>query len=205
MPIGGVLAVNDDELAERARELIVVYEGFPHYGGMAGHDMEALAQGIRRVGQEAMVRHVRGQAAYLAGLLEAAGVPIVVPVGAHGVFVDAKRFLPHIPQTQFPAQTLAAAIYLAGGVRTMERGIVSGQHGHEPYDGLELVRLAIPRRVYTGEHLDYVAETLASVLSAADELPGLRLVYEPKYLRFFQASFAPRAPFPDFSAERVLL
>jgi tyrosine phenol-lyase len=205
VPIGGVLAVNDDELAERARELMVVYEGFPHYGGMAGHDMEALAQGIVESGQEAMVRHVTGQAAYLAGLLEATGVPIVVPVGAHGVFVDAKRFLPHMPQTQFPAQTLAAAIYLAGGVRTMERGIVSGQHGHEQYDGLELVRLAIPRRVYTGEHLDYVAETLASVLSAADELPGLRLVYEPKYLRFFQARFAPPAPFPDFSAERVLL
>jgi len=184
---------------------MVVYEGFPHYGGMAGHDMEALAQGIVESGQEAMVRHVMGQAAYLAGLLEATGVPIVVPVGAHGVFVDAKRFLPHIPQTQFPAQTLAAAIYLAGGVRTMERGIVSGQHGHEPYDGLELVRLTIPRRVYTGEHLDYVAETLASVLSAADELPGLRLVYEPEYLRFFQARFAPPAPFPDFSAERVLL
>ena len=150
MPIGGVLAVNDDELGERARELVVVYEGFPHYGGLAGHDMEALAQGILESAQEPMVRHVVGQAAYLGELLEEAGVPIVVPVGAHGVFVDAKRFLPHIPQEQFPAQTLAAAIYLAGGVRAMERGIVSGQHGHEPYDGLELVRLTLPRRVYTG-------------------------------------------------------
>lgn len=204
VPIGGVLAVNDDGLAERARELVVVYEGFPHYGGIAGHDMEALAQGILESAQEPMVRHVVGQAAYLGELLEEAGVPIVVPVGAHGVFVDAKRFLPHLPQEQFPAQTLAAAIYLAGGVRTMERGIVSGQHGHERYDGLELVRLTLPRRVYTGEHLAYVAETLARVLEVADEVPGLELTYEPRYLRFFQARFEPLTPFPVFTAEPVL-
>jgi tyrosine phenol-lyase len=199
VPIGGVLAVNDNELAERARELVVVYEGFPHYGGLAGHDMEALAQGIAESAQEPMVRHVVGQAAYLGALLEEVDVPIVVPVGAHGVFLDAKRFLPHLEQQRFPAQTLAAAIYLAGGVRAMERGIVSGQHGHEPYDGLELVRLTIPRRAYTGEHLAYVAETVASVLDRADELPGLELVYEPEYLRFFQARFAPLGPFPDFA------
>jgi tyrosine phenol-lyase len=200
VPIGGVLALNDDALAERARELVVVYEGFPHYGGIAGHDMEALAQGILESAQEPMVRHVVGQAAYLGGLLEEAGVPIVLPVGAHGVFLDAKRFLPHLEQEQFPAQTLAAAIYLAGGVRAMERGIVSGQHGHEPYDGLELVRLTLPRRVYTGEHLTYVAETVASVLDRAHEVPGLELVYEPEYLRFFQARFAPLGSFPDFGA-----
>jgi tyrosine phenol-lyase len=200
VPIGGVLALNDDELGERARELVVVYEGFPHYGGIAGHDMEALAQGIAESAQEPMVRHVVGQAAYLGGLLEEAGVPIVVPVGAHGVFVDAKRLLPHLPQEQFPAQTLAAAIYLAGGVRSMERGIVSGQHGHEPYDGLELVRLTLPRRVYTGEHLAFVAETVAAVQEHADEVPGLELVYEPRYLRFFQARFRPLAPFPDLGA-----
>ena len=201
VPIGGVLAVNDDTLAERARELVVVYEGFPHYGGIAGHDMEALAQGILESAQEPMVRHVVGQAAYLGRLLENAGVPIVVPVGAHGAFVDAKRFLPHVPQEQFPAQSLAAAIYLAGGVRAMERGIVSGQHGHEPYDGLELVRLTLPRRVYTGEHLTYVVETLVRVLDVVDEVPGLEITYEPSYLRFFQARFAPRAPFPDFEPE----
>jgi tyrosine phenol-lyase len=200
VPIGGVLALNDDELGERARELVVVYEGFPHYGGIAGHDMEALAQGIVESAQEPMVRHVVGQAAYLGGLLEEADVPIVVPVGAHGVFVDAKRLLPHLPQEQFPAQTLAAAIYLAGGVRSMERGIVSGQHGHEPYDGLELVRLTIPRRAYTGEHLAFVAETVAAVQEHADEVPGLELVYEPRYLRFFQARFRPLAPFPDLGA-----
>jgi tyrosine phenol-lyase len=202
VPIGGVLALNDDALAERARELVVVYEGFPHYGGIAGHDMEALAQGIRESAQEPMVRHVIEQAAYLGGLLEEADVPIVLPVGAHGVFVDAKRLLPHVPQEQFPAQTLAAAIYLAGGVRSMERGVVSGQHGHEPYDGLELVRLTLPRRVYTGEHLAYVAETIAAVRERRDEIPGLELVYEPRYLRFFQARFRPLAPFPDFAAER---
>ncbi|HEU4943017.1 MAG TPA: tryptophanase [Gaiellaceae bacterium] len=203
VPIGGVLALNDDGLAERARELVVVYEGFPHYGGIAGHDMEALAQGIFESAQEPMVRHVVGQAAYLGELLEEAGVPIVVPVGAHGVFVDAKRFLPDLLQQEFPAQTLAAAIYLAGGVRTMERGIVSGQHGHEPYDGLELVRLTLPRRVYTGEHLAYVADTVARVLDAADDVPGLELVYEPEYLRFFQARFRPLAPFPAFEREQL--
>jgi tyrosine phenol-lyase len=194
VPIGGFLALDDDDLAERARELVVVYEGFPHYGGLAGHDMEALAQGIRESADEEIVRHYVSQAAYLGGLLEDAGVPIVRPVGAHGVFVDAKRFLPHIPQDQFPAQALAAAIYLAGGVRSMERGIVSGQHGSEPYDGLELVRLTIPRRVYTQEHLTYVADVVASVYERADEVHGLRITYEPEHLRFFQARFEPGAP-----------
>ena len=194
VPIGGLLAVNDDRLAVRARELVVVYEGFPHYGGIAGHDMEALAQGIRESADEAVVRHYISQAAYLGDLLEEAGVPIVVPVGAHGVFLDAKRFLPHIPQDAFPAQSLAAAIYLAGGVRSMERGIVSGQHGSEPYDGLELVRLTIPRRVYTKEHLAYVAEVIVDLHERADQVPGLRMTYEPEHLRFFQARFEPLAP-----------
>ncbi len=194
VPIGGLLAVNDDGFAERARELVVVYEGFPHYGGLAGHDMEALAQGIHESTDETLVRHYVSQAAYLGGLLEEAGVPIVVPVGAHGVFLDAKRFLPHLSQEQFPAQALAAAIYLAGGVRSMERGIVSGQHGSEPYDGLELVRLTIPRRVYTQEHLAYVAEVVATVHEHAEEVPGLRMTYEPEHLRFFQARFEPLAP-----------
>ena len=193
VPIDGVLALNDDGLAERARELVVVYEGFPHYGGIAGHDMEALAQGIRESADEETVRHYVSQAAYLGGLLEEAGVPIVIPVGAHGVFLDAKEFLPHIPQEQFPAQALAAAIYLAGGVRSMERGIVSGQHGSQPYDGLELVRLTLPRRVYTQEHLTYVAEVIARVHQQADEVTGLRMTYEPEHLRFFQARFAPLA------------
>lgn len=200
VPIGGFLAVNDDRLAERVREELVVYEGFAHYGGMAGHDMEALAQGIREAADEAMVRHVIAQAAYLGELLAARGVPIVVPVGAHAVFLDAKRILPHVPQHEFPAQSLAAALYLAGGVRSMERGIVSGQHGSECYDGLELVRLTLPRRVYTQEHLSYVADVVAAVRDRAREIPGLAFTYEPEHLRFFLGRFEPVAAYPDLGA-----
>ena len=195
VPIGGFLALNDDELAEHARELVVVYEGFPHYGGIAGHDMEALAQGIRESTDEALVRHYLSQSAYLGNLLLERGIPIVVPVGAHAVFLDAKRFLPHVPQEAFPAQALAAALYLAGGIRSMERGIVSGQHGDEPYDGLELVRLTIPRRVYTEEHLAYTADVVADVFKRRELVPGLRMAYEPAHLRFFQARFEPTAAF----------
>jgi len=195
VPIGGFVAVDDGELAERLREIVVVYEGFPHYGGMSGATMEALAVGIREAADEAIVSHHVDQVAQLAGLLVSAGVPIVLPPGAHAVFLDAKRFLPHLAQTEFPAQALAAAIYLAGGIRTMERGIVSGQHGDEPYDGLELVRLTLPRRVYTQEHLEYVAETVADLYRHAREIPGLRMTYEPAVLRFFQARFEPLAAF----------
>jgi tyrosine phenol-lyase len=195
VPIGGVLALNDDELAGAAREEVVIYEGFPHYGGIAGHDMEALAQGIREAADEAIVRHYVSQSAFLGGLLVERGIPIVVPVGAHAVFLDAKRFLPHVAQEEFPAQALAAALYLAGGVRSMERGIVSGQHGDEPYDGLELVRLTIPRRVYTQEHLAYVADVITDLYERRDSVPGLRITYEPEHLRFFQARFEARGPF----------
>jgi tyrosine phenol-lyase len=195
VPIGGLVAVNDDRLAERLRELVVVYEGFPHYGGMSGAAMEALAQGIREAVDERIIAHHVDQVAYLAALLQEAGVPIVLPPGAHAVFLDAKRFLPHLPQEQFPAQALAAAIYLAGGVRTMERGIVSGQHGHEPYDGLELVRLTLPRRVYTQEHLTYVAEVVTDLYTQARSVHGLRMTYEPPSLRFFQARFEPLEAF----------
>ena len=155
--------------------------------------MEALARGIVESTDEPMVRHEIEQSAYFGGLLRSAGVPIVLPVGAHAVFLDAKRFLPHVAQEDFPAQALAAALYLEGGVRSMERGIVSGQHGDEPYDGLELVRLTIPRRVYTQEHLSFVAETVVSVHRQREQVPGLRMVYEPAYLRFFQARFEPLA------------
>jgi len=203
VPIGGFVAVNDLDLARRLREQVVVYEGFPHYGGMAGHDMEALAQGIRESTDERVVDAYVSQARYLGDLLEDAGVPIVLPVGAHAVFVDAKRFLPQLEQTDFPAQTLAAAFYLAGGVRSMERGIVSGQHGTDPYDGLELVRLTLPRRVYTQEHLTWVGDVVAHVHSRADEVPGLRITYEPEHLRFFQARFAPLHAFPELAVENA--
>jgi len=202
VPIGGFLALDDDRLAEKARELVVVYEGFPHYGGMAGHDMEALAQGIYEAANEETIRHYVSQAAYLGDRLERCDVPIVVPVGAHAVFLDAKRFLPHLSQDRFPAQALAAALYVAGGVRSMERGIVSGQHGAEPYDGLELVRLTIPRRVYTQEHLDYVAAVVSDVYARRERVPGLAMTYEPKHLRFFQARFEPLAAFPGFGTAR---
>lgn len=198
VPIGGMLCANDDGLAQRARELLVVYEGFLHYGGMAGHDMEALAQGIRESSDERIVTAYVAQARYLGRRLAELGVPIVEPVGAHAVFLDAKRFLPHVPQAGFPAQSLAAALYLAGGVRSMERGIVSGQHGDTPYDGLELVRLTLPRRVYGQEHLDYVVDTVAAVFAQRKEVPGLRMSYEPEFLRFFQARFEPLAPYPAF-------
>jgi tyrosine phenol-lyase len=205
VPIGGFLALNDDDLAERARELVVVYEGFPHYGGLAGHDMEALAQGIRESADEAIVRQYLSQSAYLGGLLLDRGIPIAVPIGAHAVFLDAKRFLPHLPQEQFPAQSLAAALYLAGGVRSMERGIVSGQHGDERYDGLELVRLTIPRRVYTEAHLAYVADVVADVFSRRELVPGLRMTHEPAHLRFFQARFEPRAPMLESGTEAITM
>ena len=203
VPIGGFVAVSDLGLARRLREQVVVYEGFPHYGGMAGHDMEALAQGIRESTDERVVRAYVAQARYLGELLEKADVPIVLPIGAHAVFADAKRFLPHLDQAEFPAQTLAAAFYLAGGVRSMERGIVSGQHSHEPYDGLELVRLTLPRRVYTQEHLTWVADVVTHVHSRADDIPGLRITYEPEHLRFFQARFAPLQTFPDIAVENA--
>jgi tyrosine phenol-lyase len=202
VPIGGLLALNGDDLAERARELVVLYEGFPHYGGLAGHDMEALAQGIHESTDEQIVRHYVSQSAYLGGLLLERGIPIVVPIGAHAVFLDAKRFLPHIPQQEFPAQALAAALYAAGAVRSMERGIVSGQRGDEPYNGLELVRLTIPRRVYTEEHLAYVADVVTDVYARRELVPGLRMVYEPAHLRFFQARFEPRAPFLEPPREK---
>ncbi|MFO7572073.1 MAG: tryptophanase [Gaiellaceae bacterium] len=204
VPIGGLVAVNDVELARKLREQVVVYEGFPHYGGMAGHDMEALAQGIRESTDEHIVTAYVAQAHYLGELLEDAGVPIVLPVGAHAVFVDAKRFLPRLSYADFPAQTLAAAFYLAGGVRSMERGIVSGQHGSDPYDGLELVRLTLPRRVYTQEHLNWVADVVAHVFEHARDIPGLRMTYEPEHLRFFQARFAPLALFPEIAIETTL-
>jgi tyrosine phenol-lyase len=203
VPIGGFVAVNDEELARRLREQVVVYEGFPHYGGMAGHDMEALAQGIRESTDEGVVRAYVSQARYLGQLLGYAGVPIVLPVGAHAVFVDAKRFLPDVEQETFPAQTLAAALYLAGGVRSMERGIVSGQHGSEPYEGLELVRLTLPRRVYTQEHLTWVADVVSATFARAADIPGLRITYEPEHLRFFQARFEPLAPYPDLAVEHA--
>jgi tyrosine phenol-lyase len=193
--IGGWLAVNDQELFDALRNLVVIYEGLHTYGGMAGRDMEALAIGITESMQDDHVRARVGQVRYLGDLLLAWDIPIVQPVGGHAIFLDAKRFYPHIPQEQFPAQALTAALYLDSGVRAMERGIVSA--GRDPETGdhrrpaLELTRLTIPRRVYTQAHMDVSAESVKAVYDAREAMRGLRMVYEPKYLRFFQARFEP--------------
>ncbi|MBA3877418.1 MAG: tyrosine phenol-lyase [Anaerolinea sp.] len=193
--IGGWLAVNDDAVFEELRNLVVVYEGLHTYGGMAGRDMEALAIGIEESVQDEHVRSRVGQVRYLGELLTEWGIPIVQPVGGHAIFLDARRFYPHLEQDLFPAQTLAAELYLDSGIRSMERGIASA--GRDPETGdhhrpkLELTRLTIPRRVYTQAHMDVVAESVKACHDARDSARGLRMVYEPKYLRFFQARFEP--------------
>jgi tyrosine phenol-lyase len=193
--IGGWLAVNDDDLYQELCNLVVVYEGLHTYGGMAGRDMEAMAIGIEESVREDHLRARIGQVRYLGELLTDWGVPIVQPVGGHAIFLDARRFYPQLPQDAFPAQTLAAELYLDSGVRSMERGIASA--GRDPKTGdhhrpaLELTRLTIPRRVYTQAHMDVVAESVKAVYDRRQEARGLRMVFEPKYLRFFQARFDP--------------
>ncbi len=200
--IGGFLALNDDELAERARNMVVVFEGLHTYGGMAGRDMEAMARGIEESVSYDHIRARIGQVEYLGQLLIDADVPIVRPIGGHGIFVDAKRFLPHIPQNEFPAQALAAALYVDSGVRGMERGAVSAgrdaKTGENRLPRLELLRLTLPRRVYTQAHLDVTAESVIDLWEKRDRIRGLKFTFEPERLRFFQARFAP------VGAERVL-
>ncbi len=193
--IGGFLALNDDELAEKARNLVVVFEGLHTYGGMAGRDMEAMARGIEESVSFDHMRARIGQVEYLGHLLIDAGVPVVRPIGGHGVFVDAKRFLPHIEQEEFPAQALAAALYVDSGVRGMERGAVSAgrdaKTGKNRKPKLELLRLTIPRRVYTQAHMDVTAESVIDLWDKRDRIRGLAFTYEPERLRFFQARFSP--------------
>ncbi|HEX9651687.1 MAG TPA: tyrosine phenol-lyase [Cyclobacteriaceae bacterium] len=191
--IGGFLAVNDEFVFEEARNMVVIYEGLHTYGGMAGRDMEAMAIGIEESVQFDHMHARIGQVHYLGQKLIEFGIPIVRPLGTHGVFLNAKEFLPHIPQENFPAQTLAAEIYIDSGVRSMERGIVSAGRdsttGEHRFPELELVRLTIPRRVYTQAHMDVVAESVQSVFETRQGINGLKMVYEPKHLRFFQARF----------------
>ena len=193
--IGGFLAINDDEVFDKARNMVVIYEGLHTYGGMAGRDMEALAIGIKESVEFDHIRARVGQVLYLGNKLLEMGIPIVKPIGSHGVFLDAKKILPHLKQDELPAQSLAAAIYLDSGVRAMERGVVSA--GREPktgkhnYPKLELVRLTIPRRVYTQAHMDVVAESVEAVHRNSSDVTGLKFVYEPTYLRFFQSRFEP--------------
>ena len=186
------MATNDYHVYEEARNLVVVYEGLHTYGGLAGRDMEAIAQGIKESVDDNHQRARVGQVEYLGERMKLYGVPIVLPIGGHGVFIDAKEFLPHVPQGQFPAQTLASEIFIDSGVRTMERGIVSAgrkPNGENYHPNLELVRFTIPRRVYTQAHMDVVAESAARVYDNRKKIKGMAMIYEPKYLRFFQARF----------------
>jgi tyrosine phenol-lyase len=193
--IGGFLAMNDADLYRRACDMVVIYEGLHTYGGLAGRDMEAMAIGIRESVDDNHIRARVGQVEYLGRLLEGAGVPIVKPVGGHAVFLDARRMLPHVPQALFPAQALAAAIYVDSGVRSMERGAVSAgrdkETGQNYMPQLELVRLTIPRRVYTQAHMDVVAESVIEVAEHAEQIRGLKFSYEPEQLRFFLGRFEP--------------
>jgi len=191
--IGGFLAINDKEIFEEARNLVVVFEGLHTYGGLAGRDMEAMARGIEEAVHEDHIRARIGQVEYVGEKLRSIGVPIVLPVGGHAIFLDAKRFLPHMKQVEFPAQTLAAELYAESGIRSMERGIVSAgrnkETGDHYYPKLELVRLTFPRRVYTQAHCDVTAEAVQAVFDRRSGIKGLKMIYEPKYLRFFQARF----------------
>jgi tryptophanase len=192
--IGGWLAMNDDAWAEQARNLEILTEGFPTYGGLAGRDLEAIAQGLREVVDEDYLRYRIRSTAYLGEALVEAGVPCVQPIGGHAVYLDAAALLPHIPPMEYPGQALAVALYREGGIRGCEIGTVMfGQHpdGSESPASMELVRLAIPRRVYTQSHVDYVIEVVRWVAERAGELRGLRIVVQPQQLRHFTARFEP--------------
>ncbi|EJG7681935.1 tyrosine phenol-lyase [Salmonella enterica] len=191
--IGGFLCMNDEDMLLEARELIVVYEGMPSYGGLAGRDMEAMAIGLREAMQYEYIEHRVKQVRYLGDKLRTAGVPVVEPTGGHAVFLDARRFCPHLTQDELPAQSLAASIYMETGVRSMERGIVSAGRdkstGENHRPKLETVRLTIPRRVYTYAHMDIVADGIINLYRNRDNIKGLKFIYEPKQLRFFTARF----------------
>ena len=201
--IGGFLALNDDELATRCRTRLVLTEGFPTYGGLAGYDLEAIAVGLKEALDEDYLRYRVRSIAYLGERLVAAGIPIVTPPGGHAVFLDARRWLPHIPPHEYPAWALTCALYAEGGVRAVEIGSV--MFGRQP-DGtekpadMELVRLAFPRRVYTQSHVDYVAEVLLHVDGMKECIRGVRMVEAPAVLRHFTAKFAPLEATPAYQS-----
>ncbi len=192
--IGGWLAMNDDSLAEQCRNLEILTEGFPTYGGLAGRDLEAIAQGLCEAVDEDYLRYRTRSVAYLGEALESGGIPVVVPFGGHAVFIDARALLSHLEPLHYPGQALACALYQEGGVRGCEVGTVMfGLHpdGSETPAALDLVRLAIPRRTYTQSHIDYVIEVVQRVAKRAGDLPGMRIVSQPRQLRHFTAQFAP--------------
>lgn len=190
--IGGWLALNNDTLAEQCRNLLIVTEGFPTYGGLAGRDLEAIAQGLEEILDEDYLNYRIRSTEYLGKKLHAMGIPILMPPGGHAIYLDARRFLPDIPQEHFPAQSITCALYLDGGIRAVEIGSVMFgrvENGNFVAPDLELVRLAIPRRVYTQSHIDYVIEVVQHVFERRHELKGLRLTYEAPMLRHFTARF----------------
>jgi tryptophanase len=194
--IGGWLALNDDRWAEAARNLLILTEGFPTYGGLAGRDLEAIAQGLDEVVERDYLEYRHASIQYVCQRLRSSGIPVLWPPGGHAVFLDAERFLPHVPRAQFPGQALAIELYLEGGSRSCEIGIVIRAHrdpktGQEILPGHELVRLAIPRRTYTQSHMDYVIEVCEQVVAMAGQLRGFRIVDEPPALRHFTATFEP--------------
>jgi tryptophanase len=194
--IGGWLALNDDAIAAAARNRLILTEGFPTYGGLAGRDLEAIAVGLHEIVDEQYLRYRVRTNEYIGEKLIALGVPIVRPVGGHAVFVDARRFLPHIAPLQYPGQALAVALYEAGGVRACEIGTVMfglKPDGTEVPADLDLVRLAMPRRVYTQSHADYLVEVFEEVVAQRERLRGLRIVSQPRQLRHFTARFEPLA------------
>ena len=192
--IGGFLAMRSEEILLKARELVVLFEGMPTYGGLAGRDLDAMAVGLREAVDDAYLAHRVGQVRYLGERLMEGGVPIVEPIGGHAVFLDARRFLPHLTQDELPAQALAAELFVESGVRSMERGIVSAGRnpdGTNRHPSLELVRLTIPRRVYTDRHMDVVADAVIELFARRHEIRGLEFTYESPTLRFFSARFRP--------------
>lgn len=192
--IGGWLALNDDALAEQCRNLLILTEGFPTYGGLAGRDLEALAQGLKEVVDHDYLRYRIRSTAYLGDALVKSGIPVLQPIGGHAVYLNARALLPHVPPLQYPGQAVAVALYEAGGVRGCEIGTVMfGRHpdGSEAPAAMDLVRLAIPRRTYTQSHIDYVIEVCQQVAEKAPELRGYRIASEPAQLRHFTARFEP--------------
>jgi len=194
--IGGFLAVNDENLFQDISNALILREGFPTYGGLAGRDLEALATGLIEGLQESYLAYRIGQTAYLSEKIKEKGVPIIEPPGGHAVYLDAGSLLPHIPQSEFPGQALTAALYLEGGIRGVEIGSVMFAHpdpdtGEVIYPKLELVRLALPRRVYTQSHLDYVADTIEKIIEKRDAIGGYKITYQPKLMRHFTCRFEP--------------